>query len=157
MKSHDNHGEASVMADRQRWMSILARSDYNELNQHWDALNVSSMYDVLRPAEVGMMMVKGRMNGSGTPFNVGEVTVTRCAIKLASGRMGTAYVLGRNKQHAELAAIIDGQLQNDGLHDTIQQQVIEPLAKQQQHSTQLKQTATESTQVDFFTLVRGED
>lgn len=149
--------ETTGVVARQHWMSVLARADYIDLQQHWDQLRVSSMYENVRSPEIGMMMVQARTNGSGAPFNMGEMTVTRCTVRLASGTLGTAYIKGRNKSHAELAAVIDGELQDGTLHEAIQRQVIEPLASLQQTERSTKQAKAATTKVDFFTLVRGED
>ena len=48
------------------------------------------------------------MGGTGNRFNVADVTITRCVVKLENGALGYSYLSGRNKAHAELAAVIDG-------------------------------------------------
>src|SRR5690606_12425636 len=65
----------------------------------------------IRPAEIGMVMVRGRAGGNGAAFNLGEMTVTRCVVQLPDGRHGHGYVAGRSKSHAELAALADAHLQ----------------------------------------------
>ena len=58
-------------------------------------------------------MVRGRIGGDGAPFNVGEATVTRAAVRLASGEIGFGYVLGRDHEKARLIALCDALLQTD--------------------------------------------
>ena len=55
---------------------------------------------MLRPAQSGMAMVRAR-SGTGTRFNLGEMTLTRCAVTLENGVVGIAYVQGRSLRHAE--------------------------------------------------------
>ena len=57
-------------------------------------------YVELRAAESGLVMVRGRIGGDGAPFNLGEATVTRATVRLASGEVGFAYVLGRDRDLA---------------------------------------------------------
>ena len=62
---------------------------------------------LLRRPETGLVMVKGRISGSGAPFCAGEMTTTRAAVRLESGEVGIGYVGGRSARHAEIAAAID--------------------------------------------------
>ena len=96
------------------------------------------------------------MGGTGSPFNLGEMSVTRCVVRLTDGRTGYSYVAGRDKQHAELAALADAHLQ--GVEQPYWlSRLIEPLAAAQQLQQAAKAAETATTQVEFFTLVRGED
>ena len=56
-------------------------------------------------------MARGRPGGDGAPFNLGEMTVTRCTVRLEDGTVGHAYVAGRDMRQAELAAVLDAVLQ----------------------------------------------
>ena len=58
-------------------------------------------------------MVRGRAGATGAPFNLGEMTVTRCSVRLSDGEVGHGYVHGRDKAHAERAALIDALMQTD--------------------------------------------
>lgn len=152
MSSNVLHSDAP-MAARQRWMAVLARAG-GQLQQHAQALQ-DTEYQLLRPAEVGMSMVRGRLGGSGSLFNLGEMSVTRCVVRLADGRTGYSYVAGRDKQHAELAALADAHLQGAD-HEQWQARLIEPLQAAQHAKQAALAAATATTQVEFFTLVRGE-
>ena len=65
----------------------------------------------LRAPETGLVMVRGRIGGDGRPFNAGEATVTRAAVRLPGGETGFAYHLGRDRARARLAAILDAHWQ----------------------------------------------
>nr|WP_269812739.1 phosphonate C-P lyase system protein PhnG [Aurantimonas marina] len=60
----------------------------------------------LRAPEAGLVMRRGRIGG-GAPFNLGEACVARASVRLASGEVGHAMVLGRDTDHARLAAFFD--------------------------------------------------
>lgn len=113
--------------------------------------------DVRRP-ETGLVMLRGRIGGDGAPFNVGEATVTRAVIRLASGEVGHAYLLGRSDQRARLAAIIDALGQSsEARRSRLNDVFVQPVTTRLEQEHAAKQTATAATRVDFFTLVRGED
>jgi len=97
---------------RQRWMSVLAKAPGDSLQNHFFKLGDVPAYSPLREAETGLVMVRGRTGGVGNRFNLGEMTVTRCAVRLDSGETGVSYVAGRDKQHAELAAVCDAMMQS---------------------------------------------
>ena len=139
--------------DRQNWMGLLARANPARLAALFPDL---PPHDMLRPPEVGAVMVQGRAGGTGLPFNLGEMSVTRCVLRLASGAVGHAHVQGRDKAHATRAAILDALLQTDrasGLQTT----VLAPLAAEESARRQARAAKAAATKVEFFTLVRGED
>src|SRR5690606_24877558 len=106
--------------------------------------------------QTGMAMVRARTGGTGAQFNLGEITVTRCAVSLAAGAMGVAYVQGRSARHAEQAAVLDALLQTADWRDRIRQAVIEPLARHHAARKARQAAAAAATRVEFFTLARGE-
>lgn len=142
---------------RQNWMSVLAKSQHAELMARWESVSLTPEYTMVRQPEIGLAQVRARMGSTGRQFNVGDTTITRAVIKLNSGELGYSYLQGRNKQHAEIAAVIDALMQTSTHQQALQEQVIDPLAalKQEQESERAKEVA--SSKVDFFTLVRGED
>jgi len=141
---------------RKTWMSLLAQADEGELSQLWLAFDRSPEFDWLRPPEAGGVMVRGRVGGSGAPFNLGEMTVTRCALTLTDGTVGHAYVQGRSKPKAEIAAKVDALMQT-GAADDLRQAVLEPLRQAQQSRKEARAAKAAATKVEFFTMVRGED
>ncbi|MES2820360.1 MAG: phosphonate C-P lyase system protein PhnG [Pseudomonadota bacterium] len=139
---------------RQRWMGVLARAS-GELAAFESVLK-DVRYQVIRPPEIGMALVRGRMGGTGSAFNLGEMSVTRCVVRLDDGATGYSYVAGRDKRHAELAALADAHLQGAQQSRWLRE-LIEPLAESQRACRAAAAAETATTQVEFFTLVRGED
>ena len=142
-------------ATRQRWIGVLARAQGDELRRHESALR-DAEYQLIRAPETGMTLVRGRMGGTGAPFNVGEMTVTRCVVRLADGRTGYSYLAGRDKPRAELAALADAHLQGAQQRHWLDT-LVEPLAQAQALRRAEQDAATAASKVEFFTLVRGED
>jgi alpha-D-ribose 1-methylphosphonate 5-triphosphate synthase subunit PhnG len=140
---------------RQHWIGVLAHTRRADLALHEAALR-DAEYQMIRAPEIGMTLVRGRMGGSGAPFNLGEMTVTRCVVRLADGRTGYSYLAGRDKAHAELVALADAHLQGPQQSHWLRE-LIEPLAQAQAVRRAQQQAETAATKVDFFTLVRGEN
>jgi alpha-D-ribose 1-methylphosphonate 5-triphosphate synthase subunit PhnG len=148
------------LTPRQSWMAILAKAFPLQLEQTVSQLTHLPHYNFLRPPEIGLTMVQGRTGGTGQPFYLGEMTITRCVVRLETPDLEEAivwfgYVAGRSKRHAELAALCDALLQHSAWHDVIQSQVILPLQAIAQQQQEQQQRQAESTRVNFFTLVRG--
>ena len=141
---------------RKAWMSLLAQADEADLSRLWQAFDRNPDFNWLRPPEAGGVMVRGRMGGSGAPFNLGEMTVTRCALTLADGTVGHAYVQGRSKPKAEIAAKVDALMQTEAAQD-LRQAVLDPLQQVQQAQKKARAAKAAATKVEFFTMVRGED
>ena len=148
---------AAEHAARQRWMSVLAQATGAEIERAWQALRERPEYRVVRRPEMGLVMVRGRAGGSGAPFNLGEMTVTRCTVDLPSGMAGHGYVAGRNVRHAELAAVFDALLQDPLLTTRLEEAVIAPLEAGQRERRRQVAARSAPTRVEFFTLVRGDD
>ena len=142
---------------RKQVMSILASAEPESLSSAMDAFGGCPRHETIRAPETGLIMVRGRMGGTGTPFNLGEVTITRCAVRLNTGETGYSYILGRHKQHAHHAALFDALWQKQTSRQRVEDDVISILsAKLQQRQNDLEEE-TAATRVDFFTMVRGED
>lgn len=141
---------------RQSWMRVLALSA-------WSDLECCAMpflprpCDMIRPPETGLVMLRGRIGGTGAPFNLGEATVTRCAVRVLGDFEGHGYVMGRNAAHAKTAAICDALLQDENHQSSLDEQVIQPLARLLDERRQISAAKAAATKVDFFTLVRGEN
>ena len=141
---------------RKEWMSLLAKSPPDALQKVYSEINAPTDFQWLRHPETGAVMVRGRMGGTGAPFNLGEMTVTRCSLRLKGGEVGYGYVQGRDKAHAKRAAIVDALMQSD--HAIfIGKTVVENLRGQMQSKKAAVQARADKTKVDFFTMVRGED
>ncbi|MEO0682642.1 MAG: phosphonate C-P lyase system protein PhnG, partial [Pseudomonadota bacterium] len=98
-------------AARKGWMSVLAQAPAPRLMALWDGLGAPPEHAVLRPPEIGAVMVRGRAGGDGAAFNLGEMTVTRCSVRLATGEVGHAWRPGRDREAARAAALADALLQ----------------------------------------------
>src|SRR5215471_1337339 len=132
---------------RQRWMAVLARADAEAVQSR---LGSVPHYTVLRGPEAGLVMVRGRTGGGGAPFNLGEMTATRCTVRTDTGLVGHAYVAGRNERLAELAALADALLQDPAYQARIHEAVIEPLAALQQAMRDTTAAKAAATRVQFF-------
>ena len=142
-------------SERQQWMAVLAKALWADFEAVWKNCELDADYTILRQPETGLIMLQGRMGGSGAPFNFGEATVSRCTIRLLSGEIGHAYVMGSHRQHAEIAAVCDGLMQSDERFATTQA-IIEPLSMLKFADDQIRSRKSAATKVDFFTMVRGE-
>lgn len=138
---------------RQARLGLLARADAARLAALLPDLPA---HTVLRPAEVGAVMVRGRIGAVGAAFNLGEMSVTRCSVRLEAGAVGHAYVQGRDKDHARRAAVLDALMQTAQGPD-LQARVLDVLAAEEAAQRLARAEKAAATKVEFFTLVRGED
>lgn len=141
---------------RRAWMGLLSQADEAELTRLWRAFECDPTFEWLRAPEAGGVMLRGRMGGSGAPFNLGEMTVTRCALTLADGTVGHAYVQGRSKPKAEIAAKVDALMQTDQA-EALQAALLQPLEAARHSRKTARAAKAAATKVEFFTMVRGED
>jgi len=146
-----------AFAERKHWMSVLAKADGTDLEKAWQSLPTKPDYDFLRAPETGLVMVRARAGGVGQPFNFGEMTVTRCTVRLANGTTGFGYVSGTDRRHAELAALFDALMHDTDLSDQIANEVIDPLDAAHAAEKRKKAAKSAATKVEFFTMVRGEN
>lgn len=140
---------------RQQAMAVLAHAATAEIAGHLKAIEVPA-YAPLRDAENGLVMLRGRIGGDGAPFNLGEATVSRAAVRLASGEVGFGYTLGRDRTKAELIALCDALIQTDRFADAVETEVLVPLRASVEVDRERQAAQTAATKVDFYTLVRGE-
>jgi alpha-D-ribose 1-methylphosphonate 5-triphosphate synthase subunit PhnG len=138
---------------RQRWLPILAKAPADRLEALWKGLD-APVYRVLRRPEIGLVMVQGRISGSGAPFAAGEMTVTRAAVRLDSGQLGIGYVGGRKPRQAELVAALDAMGQTPEWQQKIEDEVVAPLAAEAEARRRQRASKAAATKVDFFTVAR---
>ena len=143
--------------NRPGWMALLARApvevleaglgDHASAEPHW-----------LRAPQTGLMMVQGRAGGTGERFNLGEVTVTRCALKLRLGAgesaVGVSYVLGRVHRQARLAAVADALLQDPAHQADLDQRLLAPIRQHLAAQRAARAADAQATKVEFFTVAR---
>ncbi|MBB3771825.1 alpha-D-ribose 1-methylphosphonate 5-triphosphate synthase subunit PhnG [Angulomicrobium tetraedrale] len=137
-------------------MATLARAEAGEIDAVLARLAPLPSAADLRPPEVGLVMLRGRTGGDGAPFNLGEATVARAAVRLADGASGFAYRLGRDARAARAAAIIDA-LWQDADRRAAVEAALKPVRARLAGEVAQVRAETAATKVDFFTLVRGED
>jgi alpha-D-ribose 1-methylphosphonate 5-triphosphate synthase subunit PhnG len=142
-------------ARRREAMGVLGLSTTADIAGYLDAVSVPP-HEQLRQPENGLVMLRGRIGGDGAPFNLGEATVSRAAVRLASGEVGFGYTLGRDGTKAKLIALCDALIQNTEFSDAVETQVLTPLRARVTAERQRKAAETAATKVDFYTLVRGE-
>ena len=140
---------------RKAAMKVLAHSDAAEIAVRLQAM-VLPAFENLREPENGLVMVRGRIGGDGAPFNIGEATVSRAAVRLSSGEVGFGYVLGRDGDKARMVALCDALIQASDHAATIEAQVVAPLQAAMMARREQRAAQAAATRVDFYTMVRGE-
>jgi alpha-D-ribose 1-methylphosphonate 5-triphosphate synthase subunit PhnG len=143
-------------AKRRDWLAVLSRAQIGELERCAERVGPLPPAQTVRAAETGMLMLRGRIGGTGAAFNLGEASVTRCAMRVGGGPLGIGYTLGRDRRKAELVALFDALLQDDARGPWCMEQVIEPLRKRQAQQRDAANRAAATSRVDFLTMVRGE-
>ena len=119
------------ISTRQRWMRVLAHSQPAALSARMSALNLAPDYDTLRAPEIGLVQIQARMGGTGERFFAGDATLTRAAIRLNSGTL----------PHFQ----------------TLMETLIAPLEADRAARIAARQAEVNTSRVDFFTLVRGDN
>jgi alpha-D-ribose 1-methylphosphonate 5-triphosphate synthase subunit PhnG len=146
---------SSKQTQRKAAMAVLAHSDATEIAGRLEAIALPD-HENLRQPENGLVMVRGRIGGDGAPFNLGEATVSRAAVRLATGEVGFGYTLGRDGAKARMIALCDALVQSDQFADAVESKVIAPLRAAITAKRNRKSAEAAATRVDFYTLVRGE-
>ena len=144
-----------TQAHRRAAMAVLAHSDMAEIAGRLQAIALPP-YENLREPENGLVMVRGRTGGDGAPFNLGEATVSRAAVRLATGEVGFGYTLGRDRRKARMIALCDALVQSTEFAEAVEAKVLAPLRVAMISERDRRAAETAATRVDFYTLVRGE-
>lgn len=140
---------------RKSWLAVLARAERAALEDAVTGLSPRPIWRVVKPAESGLAMVRGRAGGTGQQFNIGEMSVARCVVQVEGGAVGVGYVAGRDKRKAELVAVLDALLQDGPFAERLRRDVVAPIALQQEAARRQVLAKAAATKVDFFTMVRG--
>lgn len=144
-------------ATREARLSTLAKAPAGRLLALWAAHAPDApAHDLLRAPEIGTVMVRGRAGATGAPFNLGEMTVTRCSVRLASGTVGHGHVQGRDREAARAAALIDA-LCEDGQGNVLEAAILAPLRSEAEAERTARAARAAATKVEFFTMVRGDN
>ena len=145
----------SAVAARQEWLGVLAEARAADLEALWRELPAKPDWRRLRGPECGLVMLRGRAGGDGQPFNLGEMTLTRCSVRLDSGRVGHGYVARQDAWQAEVAAVLDALLQEAATAEAVADGVIVPLQRLKREQEGRASRRAAATQVEFFTVARG--
>jgi len=141
---------------RKAWMGLLAKAPEGRVAALLDAEIYRPAFTWLRAPEIGSTMVRARAGATGAPFNLGEMTITRCALTLEAGEVGHSYIQGRSKADAEVAALVDALMQT-AMASRLRETVLEPLEAGMATMKAARAAKAAATKVDFFTMTRGED
>ena len=133
---------------------LLALSDWPLVRSLTDPLRATP-HQRLRGPEAGLIMLRGRMGSTGSAFNLGEATTTRCSVRLEDATVGHGYVLGRNGELAERAALCDALAQGSS-HAEVLEKIMAQLENALLSRRKVMEAKVAATKVDFFTLVRGD-
>lgn len=155
MTNHVNNENSTAVPARRHYLAVLARATTAELEEAKLLLGELQEVQHVRPAEVGMSMLRGRISGTGDAFNLGEATVTRCALRVGNSPLGVGYTLGRQRRKAELIALFDALLQMGERSAFVQREVVDVFCDRQTAQAQASRDASDTSKVDFFTFVRG--
>jgi len=148
----------SETAARKARLSLLAGAPAGRLAALWANYRDPATplaHDVIRAPEIGTVMLRGRAGATGAAFNMGEMTVARCSVRLKSGAVGHGYVKGRDLEAARTVALIDA-LAEDGQGDALEAAILTPLRDEAQARRAQRAAKADATKVEFFTMVRGE-
>lgn len=156
VKGNDGADLTPEQTARRRWMGVLARTPASVLEAVWAAQDRVPGHVRLRAPEVGSALVRARIGGTGGRFNMGEMTLTRCAVRLDDGTVGLSHVAGRDRRHAELAALFDALLQMPDRRASLEAALIGPQEAAQNAARRGRSAKAAASKVDFFTLARGE-
>lgn len=149
-------GAGSYTERRRAVMRLCAAATAGELAAALAGTGYDGGVTELRRPETGLVMARGRVGGDGARFNLGEVTVTRAAVRLETGTKGFSYQLGRDGARAHLAATLDALWQEPRWTSAVESGLA-AAARRLDSAREKQARQTAATKVDFFTMVRGED
>lgn len=158
MRTQERTADERAVDERRRAARVLAGASHAALAELWAAWDEQPEVAYLRGPEAGLVMVQGRIGGTGDRFNLGEATVTRATVMLRGAGVeevsGTSYILGSHPEHAGLAAVFDALLSAPTQRERVLANVIEPLERHQTDCDAAAHADARSTVVDFFTVAR---
>lgn len=162
MKNETENLPDNLQGERRKVAALLAKAELQELASFWSNQSEQPQVDVLRGPETGLVMVRGRIGGGGAPFNLGETTMTRATVRVASGAssegsVGHSYALGRDHEKARLAAIADALWQAPQSREAVERDLLQKIAQRLDARATQRRREAAATKVDFFTMVRGDD
>lgn len=157
LQAGDDAPDARTRSARRDWMRLLAKAPLVMLEAWMRRAGEGRPLPArvwLRKPESGLVMLRGRAGGTGEAFNFGEMTVTRCTLRVETGEVGVAYVGGRSQRKAEIAALADALLQSADWRAATLERLIEPLRAHLDAQAARDRRKAQATRVEFFTLAR---
>lgn len=142
---------------RQRLMRALAQAEPAEIAEAMTSLGELPVANDLRTPQTGLVMLRGRVGGDGSAFNIGEATVSRAVVKLQSGEVGFGWRLGRSLAAARQSAVADALVQKPDWQARMIEAVALPLEARRASRRDATAQATAATRVEFFTMARGSE
>ncbi|MEM7778109.1 MAG: phosphonate C-P lyase system protein PhnG [Pseudomonadota bacterium] len=153
--SETPRGEAD--SDRRRLMLACARATDGELEAAVAGFGDADAARDVRAPETGLVMMRGRIGGTGAPFNFGEMSVTRAVVQLSDQSIGFGYQMGRSHVRARLAAVVDALGQDPVRRAQLEDVFVQPVLARAAADDANVQAESAATRVNFFTMTRGED
>jgi alpha-D-ribose 1-methylphosphonate 5-triphosphate synthase subunit PhnG len=135
-------------------LAVLSRADAGELRDAVTSFAGLGEAVDLKPLEIGLVMLRGRIGGDGAPFNVGEATVARAVIRLADGTVGYGMRLGRDGTAARDSAVLDALWQSLLTRARVEREVLAPLRARIEQDQRRASEQAAASRVEFFTLAR---
>ena len=157
MNADANGIESKPPLDRVALMWACAHATRTELAWALAAFEHLPAIREIRPPESGLVMVRGRVGGEGTAFNIGEALVTRASVALGNGSVGHACLLGRASTRARMAATLDALGQDPEVRSRLQDVFVSAVIERVARDKRRRAEEVAATRVDFFTLMRGEN
>ena len=140
--------------ERARWLALLARATRKELDDAIAHCPDAPEFVWLRAPQTGLVLVQGRVGGSGDRFNLGETTVTRCTLRQHDGVVDTGYVLGRDAERAARVARLDALMQMPRHRNALATGPLTAIAGRLAATAARNEADTAASRVEFFTMVR---
>lgn len=158
MQAEDVIRDEAAGNPRAEWLAILGKAKPDALRRAFGRATADGApeHTLLRAPEIGLVMTRGRVGGRGDRFNFGEVTATRCVVQLESGEVGLSYRMGRDKEAAEMAAMLDAMRQSDAW-EAAARVALASLADDHQRQAMLDARRSGATKVQFFTMTRSRE
>ncbi len=136
-------------------MAVLAHSETAEIAGRLETGICRRMKTCASP-ENGLVMMRGRIGGDGAPFNLGEATVSRAAVRLSSGEVGFGYALGRDREKAQDDRAVRRAWCSRANLPARSKRRSGAAAGGDDRPAKRKAAEAAATRVDFYTMVRGE-
>ncbi|OFC43568.1 phosphonate C-P lyase system protein PhnG [Acidithiobacillus thiooxidans] len=140
------------VAQRPDWMRELAVASLEDIQMISAMVKSWPNYQILAGPELGSIMIYGRIAGNGSPFPVGECSITRCMVEDTQGHTGYSWILGQETERALWAARWDALLQDSARFQDLWHRAIQPLQQKRLRNEQAVVDKMQRTQVQFFSM-----